>query len=70
MISIEIEARDGRQRRWTLRGARPCQCFDLARRLLRRAGVWRCRCRNGGFVTDIGREGYQTRRDLSVAIGE
>lgn len=48
----------------------PRQCFGLARRLLRHAGVLRCRCRNGGFVTDIDRDDYRTRRDLSIGIGE
>lgn len=70
MISIEVHRSGGRLLRRVLHAGSPCLCFGLAQRLLQRPGVQRCACRNGGFVTEIDRSGYRTRRDLSVAIGE
>jgi len=70
MISIEVHRSGRRKLRRILHTVSPCLCFGLAHRLLSRPGVERCDCRNGGFVTEIDRSGYRTRRDPSVPIGE
>lgn len=44
-------------------------CFELAVRLLKFGVVRNCRCRNGGFVIEIDRQGYRTVRDQSFGIG-
>ncbi len=72
MITLEIQRRQGHSKASTrrLHPRSPRQCYSLALRLLKRAGVLRCQCRNGGFVTEIDRNGYRTVRDLSIGIGE
>ncbi|QIT54412.1 hypothetical protein HC341_03775 [Aquisalimonas sp. 2447] len=67
MIPVEIVGSRSRRVRHV---SSPRAAFRLAQRQLQQSGCVECRFRNGGFVTYVTAQGYCTRRDPLIGVGQ